>query len=363
MNKRGFTLIELLAVIVILAIIALIAVPIVLNIIDESKESATLRSADFYLDAVELSIADRVMHHGAINDGLYPIMSNGNICLGEYNTNVTPKTCAGKPIDSTNEKVLEVEVKGEKPTSGSIYIKGGQIFKEIDEEASNKKTMLVIGGQTIEPIEENGEVKFGIVDTNNDKEESTGPTLASCEFKEGTEKDIGAKYECDFGDGKRKFYILDLGTNPVNSNLEEDEVALILEGNYDETTQAWCASGSDNSCNADGLTSKLDDIAEAWKKLEREQIVLPSALQIIVANNPTKNTVEYTTGIQPWLYNWPDNADYALGETAVCGYWTSTPFAGNSYDAWFVDFYGNVYIYSVDYGDLFGVRPVVNLKI
>ena len=39
-NKRGFTLIELLAVIVILAIIALIAVPVIMNIISESRKSA-----------------------------------------------------------------------------------------------------------------------------------------------------------------------------------------------------------------------------------------------------------------------------------------------------------------------------------
>ena len=48
MNKKGFTLIELLAVIVILAIIALIAVPIVLGIIEDSRKSATLRSAEHY---------------------------------------------------------------------------------------------------------------------------------------------------------------------------------------------------------------------------------------------------------------------------------------------------------------------------
>ena len=45
MNKKGFTLIELLAVIVILAIIALIATPAVLNIIEDSKESAARDSA------------------------------------------------------------------------------------------------------------------------------------------------------------------------------------------------------------------------------------------------------------------------------------------------------------------------------
>ena len=38
--KKGFTLIELLAVIVILAIITAISVPMILNVIDDSKKSA-----------------------------------------------------------------------------------------------------------------------------------------------------------------------------------------------------------------------------------------------------------------------------------------------------------------------------------
>ena len=77
--KKGFTLIELLAVIVKLAIIALIATPIVLNIINDSKETAVLRSADYYMDAVELSIAQRVLQNKSIPNGEYNIMSNGNI--------------------------------------------------------------------------------------------------------------------------------------------------------------------------------------------------------------------------------------------------------------------------------------------
>ena len=81
--KKGFTLIELLAVIVILAIIAVIAVPIVLNIINDAKESAILRSADFYLDGVEKSIATSTLEDVQIKDGTYYIMENGNICLEE----------------------------------------------------------------------------------------------------------------------------------------------------------------------------------------------------------------------------------------------------------------------------------------
>jgi len=40
MNKKGFTLVELLAVIVILGILALITTPVVINIIDDSKNKA-----------------------------------------------------------------------------------------------------------------------------------------------------------------------------------------------------------------------------------------------------------------------------------------------------------------------------------
>ena len=56
MKAQGFTLVELLAVIVILAIIALIATPIVLSIIDDTKKSSMLRSAEMYLNGVENSI-------------------------------------------------------------------------------------------------------------------------------------------------------------------------------------------------------------------------------------------------------------------------------------------------------------------
>ena len=63
-SNKAFTLIELLAVIVILAIIALIATPIVLNIINDTKQSAILRSADFYIDALENEIMLENMNQG-----------------------------------------------------------------------------------------------------------------------------------------------------------------------------------------------------------------------------------------------------------------------------------------------------------
>lgn len=63
MKSKGFTLIELLAVIVILAIIAVIAVPILLNIIDDSKESSKKESINMYAKAVEQAYADYQLNH------------------------------------------------------------------------------------------------------------------------------------------------------------------------------------------------------------------------------------------------------------------------------------------------------------
>ena len=341
MNKKGFTLIELLAVIVILAIIALIAVPIVLNIIDESKKNAGLRSAEMYLNAVEMSIATATLDDKNIESKTYGIMSDGNICL----ETLTAGKCINEKKENRinhEEDILKVEVNGSTPESGTITVAGGSI-SAIELNYKDGKTIVK---------NSDGDLVY--------QDAPAEPTLASCDFKSGTEKTIGAKYECDFGGGERNFYILELGRNPVTgTTLASDEVALILEGNYDTTTQAWCASGSDTSCNADGLTSKLDDIAKDWSKLNREQIVLPSALQIIVANNPTKNTIESTIRIQSWLYSW-DNSVW--GDT-VYGYWTSSPNAGNSYSAWYVYSGGSVGRNGVDIGSTYGVRPVVNLKI
>ena len=70
--KKGFTLIELLAVIVILAIIALIATPIIINIINDARESANKRSIELYGKSVENSIAKAQLNGDEVTsiDGL-----------------------------------------------------------------------------------------------------------------------------------------------------------------------------------------------------------------------------------------------------------------------------------------------------
>ena len=331
--KKGFTLIELLAVIVILAIIALIATPIVLNIINETKESATLRSAEFYMDAVENKIAMEMLK-GETLDGPYNITEEGDLC----------KEAVIKNSECTSG-VIKIEVSGEKPSSGSIKIGNGTI----------KDTLLNLNDKTI---------------VNNAKGElvyqatlSTSCTLASDSPKAANE--IGAKYSCDFGGGARDFYILEKGTNRVTgSTLKEDEVALILDGNYDETTQPWCASGNNNSCNADGLTAKLDAIAGVWTKLDRSQIVLPSVKQIVVADGLSEDAYEdYPKLTNSWLYIWTGNDDYNSGVGLSYGYWTSSAYSDDSDFAWLVGCNGDVGFVDVVNEDDIGVRPVINLKL
>lgn len=52
-NKKGFTLVELLAVIIILGVLLMIAVPAVQNVIKKTKNNATQKQAELFIDAAK----------------------------------------------------------------------------------------------------------------------------------------------------------------------------------------------------------------------------------------------------------------------------------------------------------------------
>jgi len=76
LNRNAFTLIELLAIIVILAIIAVITVPIILNIIENSRRGAAINSAYGYRDAINKFYVSKLLddNNYVIENGEHDIL-------------------------------------------------------------------------------------------------------------------------------------------------------------------------------------------------------------------------------------------------------------------------------------------------
>ncbi|MDO4963457.1 MAG: leucine-rich repeat domain-containing protein, partial [bacterium] len=87
---------------------ALIAVPIIIDIIEDSKKEALKRSAENYLKAVELSIAKE-----------------------NLNSEFNPNSCTIESgITKCGDKTLNVTVDGEIPESGEITLLNGTILRD-----------------------------------------------------------------------------------------------------------------------------------------------------------------------------------------------------------------------------------------
>lgn len=103
-NKEGFTLIELLAVIVILAVIALIATPIILDIINDARDSGNCRSVEGYAEAIKSNVIAFYAGH--------PDQDSITICVGDG------------PADSSCE--IDATVAGNASTSHTGGVANGR---------------------------------------------------------------------------------------------------------------------------------------------------------------------------------------------------------------------------------------------
>ena len=376
MNKKGFTLIELLAVIVILAIIAIIAVPIVLNIIDDSKQNATLRSADFYLDAVELTVAQATLKNENIEEGTYNI-KDGDICLNDACT-----------------EILEVEVNGEVPKAGTIAITNGNITG----------LKLEIEGKEIYKNSKNEMVYVKFLDEvcTYDKTSSVA------------EKTAGAKYECKVDPNKESytFYVLTTPTEDdtsinliMDQNINSDgtpagETGTTKNGENVYNLVAWiskddygtlypydgkiCQYESGCALNDKGPLTAMKFLSEATKAWTNTNEMLVDTFTDDIgtiynmkkyntyARMPYKSEVADLTETNEYLYenlvpagSYGDNV-----RVGPHGYWTLSSSLEDSNRAWNMYMYGNIISGVVNralvetshiYG--YGVRPVINLKI
>jgi len=125
-SNKGFTLIELLAVIVILAIIALIASPIIIGLIDDARKEAAASSAHGVLKSAENVIAKVLIKNNG--DGLskylkYEFGSGGSVTITASADGNDPWSSVNHTdFGLTDNKPLQLDFNGTKPTSGSITI-------------------------------------------------------------------------------------------------------------------------------------------------------------------------------------------------------------------------------------------------
>ena len=370
MNKKAFTIVELLAVIVILAIIALIAAPIVLSIINNSKESTTLIRAEMYLNEVDTAMKNSRLEGKKILDGTYTILSNGNICL--------------KEVEEKCEESLEIESKGDLPKEGTIIITNGSI----------KNAIFTLNDRT---IMKNSENKVFYAKSLEEV----------CKHISGTEKTAGAKYECKVDPNKDPytFYILNYldkygniitdKTNAVSVNLIMDQninsngtpagitgINLFNDNvynlvdwiNWDEyelvSGKKWEDATDDNSYGPITAMDFLSKVTKNWTNVNEIEV---STFDKCDHNN---NCTQYTMGKIYNIYaRMPYRSEIAsyspenlylyeqISTTDQHGYWTLSAKLEEDFDefAWVVHNEG-IHYEDVIVGN-FGVRPVINLKI
>ena len=91
--KKGFTLIELLAVLVIISLISLIILPVVSNVVENSRKKAAEMSASNYIEAVRNQIALSINKPSiTFEDGAYDVETlkdDYNVTVKEYPTEGT----------------------------------------------------------------------------------------------------------------------------------------------------------------------------------------------------------------------------------------------------------------------------------
>ena len=197
-KKNAFTLIELLAIIVILAIIAVITVPIILNIIENSKKGAAQDSAYGYKESVEKYYVSRLIENNneqdTILNGIYTISD------GKLNNNI------------------DIPFEGTKPTSGFLMYEKNIL----------KSSCIIINDYV---TEYNGKT-FSV--TNKLK----CPTVLLI-------NDADNNNEISFGDeyaiGSETFYVINSDTNNVtllakyNLNVGNNKKTTVPEGLQNST--------------------------------------------------------------------------------------------------------------------------------
>ena len=302
MKRKGFTLIELLAVIVILAIIALIATPIVLNIIENTKEEANERSIDMYATGVKNSIAK------------YQLKNTQALKAGNYTT-TDGKTLTHK---TDNTVFFDVEYDGNVVCETIMIYENGNIYLA-DCKVNEVEVEYIYGTEPICTLADDSEV---------------------------TGTNAGAKYLCKVKDEMEPgyedgyiFYVLgnnlDGTTNLIMfANINEYGEPVDSDEVEDNGFVDWSEDGSTENGPVTAMVY-LDEATSEWKeelRLNETYTDEGDRYGTITLNGkarlPKKSEVEVADGVNEkyvYLVDYMDlpsfiDSDHVLSR--VGGYWT-----------------------------------------
>ena len=342
MKRKGFTLIELLAVIVILAIIALIAVPIVLDVIKDSRESSKKRSIEIYGSAVEQAISNAEITGEVVSSGWYTTEDGKTLTQGD--------------------KTIEVDYSGSKVVC-DVYITS-------DGDVSLKNCK--VNGESIEytygeKVYYNGEVVYFNVTTGSkctsDKAVSTTGTKAGCmKF-----------YAFNYDGGEKVNLILDHNTTAVvawNTSESNDNGPTTLLEQLQTDTASWI--GTETPTNYVNSKYTIDYSSYKARLItagEIAKIVGNTGWDEITAtehyyfhdNTQTEYKGSAGTNKYAWLFdNTGECTTYGcnVADSSTYGYWTASSLVGEDFIAWVVRSWGSM---NVDFEGNYGVRPVIEV--
>lgn len=175
-NKKGFTLVELLAVIVILGVLLMIAVPAVQNVIKKTKNNATQKQAELFIDAAKkmaiideatsdmviykLSDLDSDVDKNRFTGMVVALKENGSYKYYIYlNDSVNKKTIGNN--NDVFEFASEDKINENVTDGGNVFSEQTQIIQVKDKKYSYSNTNNTLNPYHSYSVKENVTVTVG----------------------------------------------------------------------------------------------------------------------------------------------------------------------------------------------------------
>ena len=314
MNKNGFTLVELLAVIILLFLIITFALPQITNSVNNNRDKTDEVMLEMIKTAAKLYVSDNESRFPKVNGSVYYL-----------------------PLS----ELVEEDYLNENIQYNGVNIK-------------NTKRVTVVYN--------NG---FEYYVTN----------LKTCTLVEGNAKEIGSKYECEVKPGTiYNFYVLSYNDEDNNIIYDKSKAVttnLIMDRNMcDDGTptqegKTCLVAWSSNDTGPIIAMNYLATATNTWINLKN---------MIISTFDDGSGTIHdmkkiYNTYARMPMYSEVCNCDetkvylYVNLNSETKGYWTSSYFPSDSGDLSYAVSYGAYVTTDVGTVDIFGVRPVINLKL